>query len=113
MVFWISDFHYPLDKIEKILNELSNHHVIPLFISSENEIEKLPKYGFRKFIDSELEIENEIFLRPSVKLKILSDYKKVQDKIFHIFTKKQLKQLVINENIDIEVIQKYFMSNQI
>lgn len=110
LIFWISDFHYPLDKIEKILNDLSSHHVIPLFISSEDEIKRLPKYGFRKFIDSELDIEHEIFLRPSIKDKILNDYKDTKDKIFQVFSKKQLKQIVVNESVDIESIQKYFMS---
>jgi len=113
LIFWVSDFHYPLDKIEKILNHLSNHHVIPLFISSEGEIKKLPKYGFRKFIDSELDLEHEVFLRPSIKEKILEDYKNTKEEIFQIFSKKQLKQIVINEYIDIENIQKYFLSTYI
>ena len=113
LIFWVSDFHYPLDKIKKILDHLSNHHVIPLFISSESEIKKLPKYGFRKFIDSELDLEHEVFLRPSIKEKILEDYKNTKEEIFQIFSKKQLKQIVINEYIDIESIQKYFMSTYI
>ncbi len=113
LIFWMSDFHYPLDKIEKILNHLSSHHIIPLFISSEGEIKRLPKYGFRKFIDSESNIENEIFLRPSIKEKILGDYKDTKDKIFRIFSKKQLKQIVVNECIDIENIKKYFLSTHI
>ena len=113
LIFWISDFHYPLAEIEKILNHLSNHHVIPLFISSEGEIKRLPKYGFRKFIDSEMNVEHEIFLRPSIKEKILVDYKETKDKIFQIFSKKQLKQIVINEQIEIENIRKYFVSTYI
>jgi hypothetical protein len=113
LVFWISDFHYPLDKIEKILNLLSTHHVIPIFISSEEEIKKLPKYGFRKFIDSEKNLEHEIFLRPSFKRKILSEYSKTKDQIFNVFSKKQIKQIVLNDKIDMYEIQKYFLSTYI
>lgn len=113
LIFWMSDFHCPLYKIEKILNHLSNHHVIPIFISSEGEIKRLPRYGFRKFIDSELSIEHEIFLRPSIKEKILDDYKNTKDKIFQIFSKKELKEIVVNENINIESIRKYFLSTYI
>jgi hypothetical protein len=113
LIFWISDFHYPLGKIEKILSHLSSHHVIPLFISSEGEIKRLPRYGFRKYIDSESNIEHEIFLRPSIKEKILGDYKNTKDKIFQIFSKTQLKQIVVKEQIDIENIQKYFVSTYI
>ena len=77
------------------------------------EIKKLPKYGFRKFVDSELNIESEVFLRPSVKEKILKEYRDVKETIFHIFSSKQMKQIIIDEKIDIEKIQKYFMSTYI
>ena len=113
LIFWISDFHYPLDKINSILNQLSNHHVIPVFISSESEINSLPRYGFRKFIDSELNLEQEIFLRPSIKLQLLRDYNDIKGKIFNIFSKNHLKQIIINESIDMESIQKYFMGTYI
>ena len=113
LIFWISDFHYPLNKIEEILNQLSNHHVIPLFISSEGEIKKLPKYGFRKFLDSEINVEHEIFLRPNIKKQLLEDYKTTKEKIFYLFSKKQLKKILIDENIDIDAIKKYFMSTNI
>jgi len=113
LVFLISDFHYSLKKIDRILGQLSNHHVIPIFISSEGEIRKMPNYGFRKFTDSELDLEHEVFLRPSVKDKILSDYEEMKIKIFNVFSKKHLKQIVINGDIDIETIQKYFLGTYI
>ena len=110
LVFWISDFHYPPDETENILNLLSTHHVIPLFISSEEEINKLPSYGFRKFIDSEKNSEHEIFLRPGIKEKILLEYNKTKNKIFNIFSRKQIKQIVLNDKINMKEIQKYFLS---
>ena len=113
LVFLISDFHYSVKKIDRILGQLSNHHVIPIFISSEGEIKKMPNYGFRKFTDSELDLEHEVFLRPSVKDKILSDYEEMKIKIFNTFSKKHLKQIVINGDIDIETIQKYFLGTYI
>ena len=113
LVFLISDFHYSVKKIDRILGQLSNHHVIPIFISSEGEIKKMPNYGFRKFTDSELDLEHEVFLRPSVKDKILSDYEEMKIKIFNVFSKKHLKQIVINGDIDIETIQKYFLGTYI
>ena len=73
----------------------------------------MPNYGFRKFTDSEMNLEHEVFLRPSIKQKILTDYEKMKIKIFNIFSKKQLKQIEINEDINIESIQQYFIGNYI
>ena len=109
LVFWISDFHHRHERIHTMIDQLSNHHVIPVYLSSENEIKKLPNYGFKKFIDAELNIEREIFLRPKVKNKLLLDYQKSKEEILHIFSKNQLMQLELNNGIDLSAIQQYFM----
>ena len=92
-----------------MIDQLSNHHVIPVYLSSENEIKKLPNYGFKKFIDAELNIEREIFLRPKVKNKLLLDYQKSKEEILHIFSKNQLMQLELDNGINLSAIQQYFM----
>jgi len=109
LVFWISDFHHRHERIDTMIDQLSNHHVIPVYLSSENEIKKLPNYGFKKFIDAELNIEREIFLRPKVKNKLLLDYQKSKEEILHIFSKNQLMQLELDNGINLSAIQQYFM----
>lgn len=109
LVFWISDFHHSHNHIDNMIDQLSNHHVIPVYLSSENEIKRLPSYGFKKFIDAELNIEREIFLRPKVKNKLLHDYQESKEKILHIFSKNQLMQLELDNGIDMSAIKKYFM----
>jgi len=109
LVFWISDFHHRHERIDTMIDQLSNHHVIPVYLSSENEIKKLPNYGFKKFIDAELNIEREIFLRPKVKNKLLLDHQKSKEEILHIFSKNQLMQLELDNGINLSTIQQYFM----
>ena len=109
LVFWISDFHYSYERIDTMIEQLSNHHVIPVHLSTEQEIKRLPNYGFTNFMDSELNVEREIFLRPKIKDKLLSDYKEGKEKIFQIFAKNQLMHLELNNGIDMNVIQQYFM----
>ena len=92
-----------------MIEQLSNHHVIPVHLSTEQEIKRLPNYGFTNFMDSELNVEREIFLRPKIKDKLLSDYKEGKEKIFQIFAKNQLMHLELNNGIDMNVIQQYFM----
>ena len=113
LVFWISDFHLSHDHINKMLDQLSNHHVIPIYLSTENEIKSLPNYGFRSFIDSELNEEREIFLRPKVKDQLLLDYKESKRKILQMFSRKQLRELEVDSNFNLNDIQKYFMSTVI
>ncbi|MDA7843251.1 hypothetical protein N9A22_04260 [Methylophilaceae bacterium] len=109
LIFWISDFHHSYEHIDTMIEQLSNHHVIPIHLSTEQEIKRLPNYGFTNFMDSEMNVEREIFLRPKVKDKLLRDYKEAKEKIFHIFAKNQLMQLELDNGIDMNVIQQYFM----
>ena len=109
LVFWISDFHHSYERIDTMIEQLSNHHVIPVHLSTEQEIKRLPNYGFTNFMDSELNVEREIFLRPKIKDKLLSDYKEGKEKIFHIFAKNQLMHLELDNGIDMNIIQQYFM----
>ena len=109
LIFWISDFHHSYEHIDTMIEQLSNHHVIPIHLSTEQEIKRLPNYGFTNFMDSEMNVEREIFLRPKVKDKLLRDFKEAKEKIFHIFAKNQLMQLELDNGIDMNVIQQYFM----
>ena len=109
LIFWISDFHHSYEHIATMIEQLSNHHVIPIHLSTEQEIKRLPNYGFTNFMDSEMNVEREIFLRPKVKDKLLRDYKEAKEKIFHIFAKNQLMQLELDNGIDMNVIQQYFI----
>lgn len=109
LIFWISDFHHSHEYINTMIEQLSNHHVIPVHLSTEEEIKRLPSYGFTNFKDSELSLEREIFLRPRVKEKLLHDYRESKEKTFHIFAKNQLMQLELDNGIDMNAIQQYFM----
>ena len=50
LVFWISDFHHRHERIDTMIDQLSNHHVIPVYLSSENEINSFSPSFSRRLI---------------------------------------------------------------
>ncbi|MEZ0289118.1 MAG: DUF58 domain-containing protein [Methylophilus sp.] len=74
LVFWISDFHMPLNVIEKTLLAMSAHKVIPIVLWDDEEYKKLPKFGFGTMIDLETGLNRTLFFRSEVKAKFLDAF---------------------------------------
>jgi hypothetical protein len=60
LVFWISDFHMPLELIEQTLNAMSAHQVVPIVLWDDKEHKNLPQFGFGNLIDRALRPEHAV-----------------------------------------------------
>ena len=74
LVFWISDFHMPLNMMEKVLMALSLHKVVPIVLWDDGEYKRLPKLGFGTMIDLETGRNRTLFFRGEVKAKFMSAF---------------------------------------
>ena len=69
LIFLISDFHFPLNKIKAIMECLTRHDVVPVVLWSSLEIE-LPNWGIYRLWDPETGEERCIFMRPRLREKM-------------------------------------------
>jgi hypothetical protein len=67
LVFLVSDFLMPDDRIHAIFERLSRHDVIPVALHDSAEIEALPEWGIVELVDLETGRRRLIVLRPSFK----------------------------------------------
>jgi hypothetical protein len=67
LVFLVSDFLMPDDRIHAIFERLSRHDVIPVALHDSAEIEALPEWGIVELADLETGRRRLIVLRPSFK----------------------------------------------
>jgi len=74
LVFWISDFHMPLETIEKTLNAMSAHQIVPVVMWDEQEYLKLPKFGFGNLIDPETGLSTRYFFRKSLREQFIAAF---------------------------------------
>lgn len=65
LVFWISDFHMPLQLIEEAMNMLSRHQVVPVILWDPKEYKNLPRFRFGTMIDPETGLNRTVFFRES------------------------------------------------
>jgi uncharacterized protein (DUF58 family) len=108
LVFWISDFHMPLELIEQTMNAMSKHQIIPVVLWEAQEYSKLPKFGFGTMIDPETGLNRTIFFRESVTEKFQQAFIERKEQLEKIFTSFESPALFIENEYKPEIMSHYF-----
>lgn len=108
LIFLISDFHMPFALIEKALNRLSRHHVVPIVLWDKQEYEALPKFGFGTIIDPETGKQRTLFFRKSLHAKFLKLFNERKSKLETLLTKYEAPPCFVEETFKAEILSKYF-----
>jgi uncharacterized protein (DUF58 family) len=108
LVFWISDFHMPLEQIEQTMNAMSKHQVVPVVLWEPQEYSKLPKFGFGTMIDPETGANRTIFFRESVTAKFQQAFAQRKDALEKLFTAFESPALFIESKYKPEIMSHYF-----
>lgn len=108
LVFWISDFHMPLELIEEALNMMSRHQVVPVMLWDDQEYRKLPKFGFGTMIDPETGLNRTIFFREAIRSKFLTAFSERKQALESLFLKFEAPALHIPSHYKPETMTHYF-----
>ncbi|MFD1122677.1 DUF58 domain-containing protein [Methylophilus flavus] len=108
LVFWISDFHMPLNVIEKTLLAMSAHKVIPIVLWDDEEYKKLPKFGFGTMIDLETGLNRTLFFRSEVKAKFLDAFNARRHALEALFLRFDSPALFMHGDYRPELLTHYF-----
>lgn len=111
LIFWVSDFHMPLDVIQKTLAAMSIHQVIPVVLWDDSEYKKLPKFGFSTMIDPETGLNRTVFFRKEIKEKFIAAFEERKNALEKLFLKFESPALFINGDYDPELVTHYFEQN--
>jgi uncharacterized protein (DUF58 family) len=65
LVFLISDFHFPIPMLDRLLRDLALHTVVPVVVWDSAEA-VAPRYGMARIYDPETGAERIILLRPAL-----------------------------------------------
>lgn len=108
LVFWISDFHMPLARIEQALNMMSMHQVIPVVLWDEQEYRKLPKFGFGNMIDPETGMNRTIFFRDAVRTRFEEAFAARRKALEDLFSRYESQAIYVSGQFDPEAMSHYF-----
>lgn len=111
LVFLLSDFYMPIEKIQQQMQRLNQHTVVPLVLWDKKESEDLPPWGFVKFSDLELGKTRTLFMRPSLREKIQTAYTQRKQELRHCFRSFGSEPLFLEQGYRAELISHYFLQH--
>ncbi|MGH8719675.1 MAG: DUF58 domain-containing protein [Burkholderiales bacterium] len=111
LVFFVSDFHFPFSLLEDVMDGLSRHEIVPVVLWDRMEFEKLPRFGLAQLSDSETGRRRTLFMRASLRKKIIAAMDKRRWDLLEIFFAHQARPLFLNDGFNCDAITEHFFAN--
>ncbi|TXI36972.1 MAG: DUF58 domain-containing protein [Methylophilus methylotrophus] len=108
LVFWISDFHFSLSLIERGLNGMSNHQVIPVVLWDPQEYQRLPRFGFGNLQDPETGLQRTIFFRQAIRSQFAEQFEQRKQALDQLFARFDIRPLYVAGHFEAGLLSDYF-----
>ena len=109
LVFIVSDFHWPLERLSAALDLLAHSTVVPLIVWDRAEMEPPASNGFALLRDSESGAPRTLWLRPSLRVRWREAVAHRREQLERIFAAHFIRPLYLQGSFDAEVMSKYFL----
>ncbi len=111
LLFLVSDYHLPLERIRDLLSRLARHAVTPIVSWDAADYTALPDWGIIRVKDAETGRCRILCLRPQLKAKILDAYARRQQLLQHTFSSFGLRPLFMQRDYRIGKLADYFQAH--
>lgn len=108
LVFLISDFHMPPEQLERAINTLSRHHVVPIVLWDAQEYRQLPQLGLSTIIDPETGAQRALLFRRELRERFESAFAKRRAMLEALFLRYEIPPCFIDDAFDAEALTEYF-----
>jgi uncharacterized protein (DUF58 family) len=109
IIFIVSDFHWPLTRLPKILDTLTHAYVIPMIVWDRSEIEP-PEYGALLAVDdAETGGRRTLWLRDKTRHDWRNAVALRRAEINRIFDKRGMRPFYVQGAFDAEALSRYFL----
>lgn len=113
LVFIISDYHWPLEKLERMLEPLAGSLVVPLVVWDRSEItspEENKLLSARQIGGTE---SRHLWITPKVREKWQDNVEQRRREIAAVFSSRDAKPFWITDRFDPELLSRYFMETRV
>lgn len=108
LVFLVSDFHWPLARLEEALDLLAHAHVVPVIVWHVAEIEPPQRDALATLLDVESGSHRTLWLRPSVRERWRDAVAKRRTELDAFFNARSILPFYMTGAFDAEAMSRYF-----
>jgi len=109
LVFLVSDFHWPLDRLTAVLETLASVSVVPLVVWDPAEIEPPAQGHWLSVHDAESGQQRNLWLRDTTRARWRSNVARRREQIESLFSGRDLCPFYIEGHFDAEQLSRYFI----
>ncbi|MEE9320034.1 MAG: hypothetical protein V3U76_06270 [Granulosicoccus sp.] len=108
LVFLVSDFHWPLERLTAVLDRLAHAFVVPIVVWDPAETEPPARGHWLSVRDAESGVQRNLWLRDTTRASWRSNVKRRRDQIESLFSARGLYPFYIEGHFDAEQLSQYF-----
>jgi uncharacterized protein (DUF58 family) len=108
LVFLVSDFHFPLKEVERILDSYVHHDVVPVVLWDSGEFDRLPAFGLAEFSDPETGSRRRLLLRPTLRQAIRECYAERREQLTALCRPFGRTPFFLIDRFDADALTDYF-----
>ena len=110
LIFIVSDFHWPLERLPAALDLLAHAAVVPLVVWDRAEIEPPAADGFAMLRDAESGSQRTLWLRPQLRARWRAAVASRRAQLERIFAAAAVRPLYLQGAFEAERLSKYFLA---
>jgi uncharacterized protein (DUF58 family) len=108
LVFLVSDFHFPLGRLDSLLGSLVRHDVVPVVLWDSAEYERLPSQGLIHVEDPETGERRRLFMRPKLREKFRLAFERRRAELVHLCTLRGREPFFVIDRFNADALTRYF-----
>lgn len=112
LVFVVSDFHWAEDQMERLLEPLARHDVVPIVLWDSAEYSHLPDYGLVLVEDPETGERRRYFMRPVLRHRIKVRFFERKKALEHFFRTRGIAPFFMTDRFDPDALTQFFVGGR-
>jgi hypothetical protein len=108
LIFLASDFHWPLDRLDSVLDLLTHSYIVPLVIWDPAEIQPPKNDGLMPLRDVESDRQSTMWLRPSMRARWQDAVERRRAELNTLFAARGIRPFYVSGEFDGEALSQYF-----
>jgi hypothetical protein len=108
LIFLASDFHWPLERLEGVLDLLAHSYIVPLVVWDPAEIQPPKRDGLMPLRDVESGRQSTMWLRPSMRARWQDAVERRRAELNTLFAARGIRPFYMSGGFDGEALSQYF-----
>jgi len=108
LIFLASDFHWPLDRLDDVLDLLSHSFIVPMVVWDPAEMQPPKHDGLMPLRDAESGLRSTIWLRPRMRTRWQQAVEQRRAELDRLFTRRGIRPFYMSGGFDSEALSSYF-----